>query len=232
MPLWVSVGGFSADDYAGPVRAPRRPREIASLELNVSCPNVAEPAESAAEIVAAARAATRRRSTRSSRLPSRTSPRWRGRPRRAGADGLSLVNTIRGLALDARTLAPVAREREPAATPARRSGRSRSRRSTPPTGDGAADRRHGRRRDGPPRARADRRRRDRGRASERCCSPTPPRRPASATELAAEAAALRPRQSRGRMRDRAPRADASSLPELANMLISTEKSHLNRSGRC
>ena len=61
VPLWVSVGGFSADDYARMCASLDGRDEIAVLELNVSCPNVAEPAESAAQIVSAARAATGKR---------------------------------------------------------------------------------------------------------------------------------------------------------------------------
>ena len=56
MPLWVSVGGFSAARLRRDLRAARRRRR--RLELNLSCPNVDEAPESAAEIVAACRAAT------------------------------------------------------------------------------------------------------------------------------------------------------------------------------
>ena len=76
------------------------------LELNLSCPNVDEAPESAAEIVAACRAST------SKPLYAKLSPAtWDiGETARAvvaaGADGLSLVNTIRGLALDPVTLQP------------------------------------------------------------------------------------------------------------------------------
>lgn len=103
LPLWVSVGGFSAREYA---ETCARLEEV-TIELNLSCPNVDEAPESAAEIVAASRAATN--------LPlyAKLSPAaWDiGEVARAveaaGADGLSLVNTMRGLALDSRTLAPV-----------------------------------------------------------------------------------------------------------------------------
>lgn len=107
VPLWVSVGGFAAAEYSGLcARLDGRP-EIAVLELNVSCPNVAEPAESAAEIVRAARGAT------SKSLYAKLSPAVpdvgavASAAAEAGADGLTLVNTIRGLALDERTLRPV-----------------------------------------------------------------------------------------------------------------------------
>ena len=53
-PLWVSVGGFSAEEYAETcVRL-----DDVTIELNLSCPNVDEAPETAAEIVAACRAAT------------------------------------------------------------------------------------------------------------------------------------------------------------------------------
>jgi dihydroorotate dehydrogenase (NAD+) catalytic subunit len=102
VPLWVSVGGFSADEYAETCFA----LEDVTIELNLSCPNVDEAPETAAEIVAACRAATRMP------LYAKLSPAaWDvGETARAveaaGADGLSLVNTIRGLALDERTLRP------------------------------------------------------------------------------------------------------------------------------
>jgi len=95
-PLWVSVGGFSARDYAETCAR----LEDVTIELNLSCPNVDEAPESAGEIVAACRAAT------GLPLYAKLSPAaWDiGETARAveaaGADGLSLVNTIRGLALD------------------------------------------------------------------------------------------------------------------------------------
>ena len=54
-----------------------------------------------------ARSHGRSRSTRSCRPPSGTSPRLRRRSWTRGADGLSLVNTMRGLALDPRRCAPM-----------------------------------------------------------------------------------------------------------------------------
>src|SRR5213076_2858192 len=54
VPLWVSVGGFSAHEYAETCAQ----LDDVTIELNLSCPNVNEAPESAAEIVAACRAAT------------------------------------------------------------------------------------------------------------------------------------------------------------------------------
>jgi len=107
VPLWVSVGGFAAGDYAAICARLDREVAVAAIELNVSCPNVAEPAESAAEIVRAARSVT------SKTLYAKLSPAVpdvgavAAAAAEMGADGLTLVNTIRGLALDERTLRPV-----------------------------------------------------------------------------------------------------------------------------
>jgi dihydroorotate dehydrogenase (NAD+) catalytic subunit len=106
VPLWVSVGGFSALDYADLCGVLDERAEVTTIELNLSCPNVEEAPESAAEIVAAARARTTKA------LYAKLSPAAVDLPetaravQAAGADGLSLVNTIRGLALDERTLLP------------------------------------------------------------------------------------------------------------------------------
>jgi dihydroorotate dehydrogenase (NAD+) catalytic subunit len=107
VPIWVSVGGFSASDYGDLCSALDERSEVHAIELNLSCPNVEEAPESAAEIVEAARSRTGKT------LFAKLSP---ASPdvgevalavQAAGADGLALVNTIRGLALDERTLAPV-----------------------------------------------------------------------------------------------------------------------------
>ena len=47
VPIWVSVGGFSSTDYAETCAL----LEDVTIELNLSCPNVDEAPESAAEIV-------------------------------------------------------------------------------------------------------------------------------------------------------------------------------------
>ena len=76
------------------------------IELNLSCPNVEEAAETAAQIVAGCRARTTKP------LYAKLSPAtWDiAESARAvvaaGADGLSLINTIRGMALDPATLRP------------------------------------------------------------------------------------------------------------------------------
>jgi dihydroorotate dehydrogenase (NAD+) catalytic subunit len=107
IPIWVSVGGFSARDYASACERLDEREEVATIELNLSCPNVEEAPEASAELVLAARAATRKP------LYAKLSPAtWdiaesARAVADAGADGLSLVNTIRGLALEPRARTPV-----------------------------------------------------------------------------------------------------------------------------
>ncbi|MGH3077681.1 MAG: dihydroorotate dehydrogenase, partial [Gaiellaceae bacterium] len=60
VPLWVSVGGFAADEYAGLCEVLDDHSAIEALELNVSCPNVDEAPESVGKILARARVATRK----------------------------------------------------------------------------------------------------------------------------------------------------------------------------
>ena len=105
IPLWVSVGGFSVEDYASTCAALDSRDAVASVELNLSCPNVDEAPESAAEIVAACRDSTSRPLYAKLSATGDVAETARA-VEAAGADGLSLVNTIRGLALDPRTLRP------------------------------------------------------------------------------------------------------------------------------
>jgi dihydroorotate dehydrogenase (NAD+) catalytic subunit len=109
-PIWVSVGGFNVRDYVETC-SQLALHEVECIELNLSCPNVDEAPEGAAEIVAACREVT------AHPLYAKVSPHaWDiaesvRAVEAAGAEGISLVNTLRGVALDARlrpTLARVA----------------------------------------------------------------------------------------------------------------------------
>jgi dihydroorotate dehydrogenase (NAD+) catalytic subunit len=106
LPIWVSVGGFAAADFAAICERLEARADVAVIELNLSCPNVEEAPETAAELVTAARAVTAKP------LYAKLSPAtWdvaesARAVAAAGADGLSLVNTIRGLALDPASLRP------------------------------------------------------------------------------------------------------------------------------
>jgi len=104
--VWVSVGGFSVVDYAAICARLDGRADVEVIELNLSCPNVEEAPETAAQIVAGCRALTTKP------LYAKLSPAtWDISESAkavvaAGADGLSLVNTIRGMALDSATLRP------------------------------------------------------------------------------------------------------------------------------
>lgn len=106
IPLWVSVGGFSAEDYADLCAQLDTEPTVDTIELNLSCPNVAAPDVGTDEIVSAARQAT------SKPLYAKLSPALpdigaaAAAASAAGADGLSLVNTLRGLTLDPQSLRP------------------------------------------------------------------------------------------------------------------------------
>jgi dihydroorotate dehydrogenase (NAD+) catalytic subunit len=108
VPVWVSVGGFNARDYAETCQE-LAGDAVAAIELNLSCPNVDEAPESAAEIVAACREVS------AGPLYAKLSPHsWDlaetvRAVEAAGADGISVVNTLRGVALDARLAPKLAR---------------------------------------------------------------------------------------------------------------------------
>jgi dihydroorotate dehydrogenase (NAD+) catalytic subunit len=94
------VGGFSAADFAHVCERLDEHDDVVTIELNLSCPNVEEAPETAAQLVAAARAATGKP------LYAKLSPATGDVAESAravadaGANGLSLINTIRGLAID------------------------------------------------------------------------------------------------------------------------------------
>jgi dihydroorotate dehydrogenase (NAD+) catalytic subunit len=106
VPLVVSVMGFSRDELADLVaRVGERP-EVAMLELNVSCPNVesglvmgADPGETA-RAVERVRPLTERpiavKLTPNAADPAAVAVAAEG----AGADAVSLINTLKGMALD------------------------------------------------------------------------------------------------------------------------------------
>jgi len=112
VPLIVSVMGFSRDELAHLAAAVGERDEVAMVELNVSCPNVetglvmgADPAETAAA-VERVRAATEKpvivKLTPTAADPAAVA----AAAERSGADAVSLVNTLKGMALDPRTRRP------------------------------------------------------------------------------------------------------------------------------
>jgi dihydroorotate dehydrogenase (NAD+) catalytic subunit len=106
VPLVVNVMGFTGEEVARLVAACSERQEIAAIELNVSCPNVetgmvmgADPRELSALL-------TRVRPETAKPLIAKLSPNAGDvvavarAAEDSGADALSLINTLRGMALD------------------------------------------------------------------------------------------------------------------------------------
>jgi dihydroorotate dehydrogenase (NAD+) catalytic subunit len=108
VPLIVNVMGSSAEDVATLVRAFGERDEVAALELNVSCPNVktgllmgADPGETAG-LLDAVRPHSRKPII-VKLTPNCASPAAVAAAAEAhGADAVSLINTVRGMAMDPR----------------------------------------------------------------------------------------------------------------------------------
>lgn len=112
VPLIVSVMGFDHDELAALVDGVGSREEVAMIELNVSCPNVetgtivgADPPETAAAL-------HRVRSLTAKPLVVKLTPNAvdpaavAEAAQEAGADAISLINTLKGMALHPRTGEP------------------------------------------------------------------------------------------------------------------------------
>ena len=112
VPLVVSVMGFSREELAELAAAVSERDEVAMLELNVSCPNVETGLIMGADPSETALAVERVRSRTSKPLivkltPNATDPAAvAAAAQDAGADAVSLVNTLKGMALHPRTGEP------------------------------------------------------------------------------------------------------------------------------
>ncbi len=112
--VMANVSGFSVEDYAYTCELLDRCSEVGWLEVNVSCPNVhgggmsfgTEP-EAAAEVTRAVKAVTKKP------VIIKLSPNVTDivsiakACEDAGADGISLINTLLGMRIDLRTKKPV-----------------------------------------------------------------------------------------------------------------------------
>jgi dihydroorotate dehydrogenase (NAD+) catalytic subunit len=112
VPLIVNVMGFSRGEVATLVAALAERDEVAALELNVSCPNVetglvmgADPRETAS-LVARVRPLTDKPVIVKLTPGASDPPAVAEAAEAAGADAVSLVNTLRGMALSPRTGEP------------------------------------------------------------------------------------------------------------------------------
>ena len=115
-PVMANVSGFSVEDYAYTVEKLDAEEQIGWFEVNVSCPNVhgggmsfgTSPA-AAAEVTAAVRKVTKKP------VLVKLSPNVTDivsiakACEEAGADGISLINTLLGMRIDLKTKRPVIR---------------------------------------------------------------------------------------------------------------------------
>lgn len=113
VPVWVNVAGFTVEEYVEVSREVYRSGMASALELNVSCPNVKKGGlHFSAEEREAARLVAGVKDAVDIPVYVKLSPRTgdlRGFARamvRAGADGISLINTIPAMAVDVETARP------------------------------------------------------------------------------------------------------------------------------
>ena len=113
-PVMANVSGFSVEDYAYTVQMLDSQEQIGWFEVNVSCPNVhgggmsfGTSAEAAAEVTSAVRKVTKKP------LYIKLSPNVTNiveiakACEAAGADGISMINTMLGMRIDLKTKRPV-----------------------------------------------------------------------------------------------------------------------------
>jgi dihydroorotate dehydrogenase (NAD+) catalytic subunit len=112
VPLVVSVMGFSRDELATLVERVGERDEVAMIELNVSCPNVETGLVMGADPAETARAVERVRPLTAKPLivkltPNANEPAAVARAAEvAGADAVSLINTLKGMALEPESARP------------------------------------------------------------------------------------------------------------------------------
>ncbi len=112
VPLIVNVMGFSRDEVAALVLAFAERDEVSALELNVSCPNVETGLMMGADPGEVARLLEQVRPLTGKPLIVKLTPNATDVPavaraaQEAGADAVSLINTLRGMAFDPRTGEP------------------------------------------------------------------------------------------------------------------------------
>jgi dihydroorotate dehydrogenase (NAD+) catalytic subunit len=108
VPLVVNVMGFSRDEVGTLVTAFAERPEVAALELNVSCPNVETGLVMGADPVEVGRLLERVRPLTAKPMIVKLTPNAGDvgavavAAQEAGADALSLINTLRGMALHPR----------------------------------------------------------------------------------------------------------------------------------
>lgn len=113
-PVIANVSGFSVDEYAYTCEKLDKQEQVGILEVNVSCPNVhhggmsfGTSPEAAAEVTRAVKAVTRK-PVFIKLSPNVTDIASIAKAcEEAGADGISLINTLMGMRIDLKTQRPV-----------------------------------------------------------------------------------------------------------------------------
>lgn len=113
-PVIANVSGFSVDEYAYTCEKLDKQEQVGILEVNVSCPNVhhggmsfGTSPEAAAEVTRAVKAVTRK-PVFIKLSPNVTDIASIAKAcEEAGADGISLINTLMGMRIDLKTKRPV-----------------------------------------------------------------------------------------------------------------------------
>jgi len=113
-PVMANVSGFSVDEYTEVCARLDKEEQVGWLEVNISCPNVhgggmafgTDP-KAAAEVTAAVKKVTRK-PVIMKLSPNVTDIAGMARAcEDAGADGISLINTLQGMRINLRTRKPV-----------------------------------------------------------------------------------------------------------------------------
>jgi dihydroorotate dehydrogenase (subfamily 1) family protein len=113
-PVMANVSGFSVEDYADTCRLLDKQEQVGWLEVNISCPNVhgggmsfgTDPA-AAASVIRAVKAVTTK-PVIAKLSPNVTDITIIAKAcEDAGADGISLINTLLGMRIDLKTRRPV-----------------------------------------------------------------------------------------------------------------------------
>ncbi len=113
-PIMANICGYSIDEYAENAAKMDKAEQVAWLEINISCPNVhcggmsfGTVPENAAEVTRAVKAVTTK-PVIMKLTPNVTDIVSIARAcEAAGADGVSLINTMMGMAIDLRTKRPL-----------------------------------------------------------------------------------------------------------------------------
>ena len=113
-PVMANVSGFSVEDYAYTCEKLDREEQVGWLEVNISCPNVHNGGmafgvtpEGAAEVTRAVKAVTKK-PVIMKLSPNVTDVAAIARScEAAGADGISLINTVLSMRIDLKTKKPV-----------------------------------------------------------------------------------------------------------------------------